>query len=66
MRWAEHVARMGYRRCASRVLVEIPQGKTPLGRHGRRWEDNIETDLQETVFGGMDWIFAIYIYEFIY
>jgi hypothetical protein len=52
---------MGDRRCGSRVLVEIPQGKTPLGRNGSRWEDNTETDLQEAVFGDMVWIFTIYI-----
>jgi hypothetical protein len=30
------------------------EGKTSLGRHGRRWKDNIKTDLQEVVFGGAD------------
>jgi hypothetical protein len=38
---------MGEMRSANRVLVETPQGKTPLGTHGRRWEDNIKMDLQE-------------------
>ena len=33
-----------------------PEGKRPLGRPRRRWEDNIKTDLQEVGFGGMDWI----------
>ena len=32
MRWAEHVARVGERRGAYRVLVEKPEGKSPLGR----------------------------------
>ena len=41
MRWAAHVARMGERRVAYRVLVRKPEGKRPLGRHRRRWEDNI-------------------------
>ena len=33
-----------------------PEGKRPLGRPRRRWEDNIETDLQEVRYGGTDWI----------
>ena len=32
------------------------QGKRPLGKLSRRWEDNIMTDLQKVRFGGMDWI----------
>ena len=39
-----------------RVLVEKPRGKRPLGRPRRRWEDNINVDLQEVGCGGMDWI----------
>jgi hypothetical protein len=39
-----------------RVLVGKPEGKRPLGRPRRRWEDNIRMDLQEVVFGGKDWI----------
>jgi hypothetical protein len=38
------------------VLVGKPEGKKPLGRTRRRWEDNIKMDLQEVVCGGMDWI----------
>ena len=33
-----------------------PEGKSPLGRPRRRWEDNIKMNLQEVGFGGMDWI----------
>ena len=33
-----------------------PEGKRPLGRPGRRWVDNIRTDLQEVGCGYMDWI----------
>ena len=34
-----------------------PEGKRPLGRHSRRWEDNIKMDLQEVgMWRGMDWI----------
>jgi hypothetical protein len=35
-----------------RVLVEKPEGKSPLGRPRRRWEDNIKMDLQEVGCGG--------------
>ena len=38
------------------VLVGKPEGKRPLGRPRRRWEDNIKMDLQEMGYGGMDWI----------
>jgi len=47
---------MGERRGLSRVLVVTPEGKRPLGRPRRRWEDNIKMDLQEVGGGGMDWI----------
>jgi len=42
MRWAGHVARVGKRRGVYRVLVGKPEGKRPLGRPRRRWEDNIK------------------------
>ena len=38
------------------ALVGKPEGKRPLGRPRRRWEDNITMDLQEMVCGGMDWV----------
>jgi hypothetical protein len=47
MRWAGHVARMGEERGVHRVLVGKPEGKRPLGRPRRRWEDNIKMDDQE-------------------
>ena len=56
MRWAGHVARIGERRGVCRVLVGKPEGKRPLGRPRRRWENNIKMDLQEVGCGGMDWI----------
>ena len=56
MTWAGHVARMGERRGVYRVLVGEPEGKRPLGRPRRRWEDNIKMDLHEVRCGGMDWI----------
>jgi len=46
----------GVRRDVYRVLVGKPEGKRPLGRPRRRWEENIKTDLQEVGCGGMDWI----------
>ena len=46
----------GERRGLYRVLVGKPEGKRPLERLRRRWEDNIEIDLQEVGFGGVDWI----------
>jgi hypothetical protein len=46
----------GERRGICRVLVGKPEGKRPLGRPRRRWEDDIRTDLQDVGSGGMDWI----------
>jgi len=43
MRWTGHVARMGEGRGVYRVLVGKPEGRIPLGRPRRRWEDNINT-----------------------
>jgi hypothetical protein len=47
MRWTGHVARMGEEGKVCKVLVGKPEGKTPLGRPGRRWEDGIIMDLVE-------------------
>jgi len=52
MKWAGHVARMGERRVAYRVLVRKSEGKRPLGRPRHRWEDNIKMDFQEVRCGG--------------
>ena len=53
-----HVARIGERRGVYRVLVGKPEGKRPLGRPRRRWENNNNNklDLQEVGCGGTDWI----------
>ena len=56
MRWAGHVARMGEDRGAHRVLVGKSEGKRPLGRPRRRWEDNNKMDLQEVGGGRGDWM----------
>jgi len=47
---------MGERRSVYRVLVRKSEGKRPIGRHRRRWEDNIKMDLQEVGIGGNDLI----------
>jgi hypothetical protein len=55
MRWAGHVVCMGEERGVHRVLVGKPEGKRPLERPRRRWEDNIKTDVQEVGGGRGDW-----------
>jgi len=52
--WAEYVASMGESRDVYRFLVGKPEGKRPLGRPSRRWEDNSKMDLQEVGYEGMD------------
>jgi len=47
---------LGKRRGVYRVLVGKPDGKRPLGRPRRRWEDNMKMDMQEVGCGCMDWI----------
>jgi hypothetical protein len=44
------------KRNAYRILVGKPEGKRPLERTRRRWDDNILIDLREIGWGGMDWI----------
>jgi hypothetical protein len=56
MRWAGHVVRMGEVRGAYSILVGRPEGRRPLGRPRRRWEDNIKMDLWEIGFWDVDWI----------
>jgi hypothetical protein len=59
MRWAEHVAHMGERRGAYRILVGRPEGRRPLDRPRHRWEDNIKMDLKEVGWGawtGLSWL----------
>jgi hypothetical protein len=47
MRWAGHVECMGEMRNGYNILVGKSEGKRPLGRSRRRWEDNIRRDLWE-------------------
>ena len=56
LRWAGHIARIEEGRGVYRVLVVKSEGKRPLGRPRRRWEDNVKMDHQEVGCGGMDWI----------
>ena len=56
MRWAGHVARMEEGRGVHKVLVGKPEGKRPLRRPRRRWEDNIKMDLEEVGRGCGEWM----------
>jgi hypothetical protein len=54
MRFSGHVARMRETGNACRILVGKPEGKRPLGRPRRRWEDKIKLKFREVGWGGMD------------
>ena len=56
MRWAGHVARVVEGRDVHRVLVGKPEGKRPLGKPRRRWDDNIKMALREVGCGGGEWM----------
>jgi len=56
MGWTGHVANMGERRGAYKILAGKLEGRRQLGRPKRRWEDNIKMDLHEVGCGGIDWI----------
>jgi hypothetical protein len=56
MRWAGHVARMGEKRNAYRLLVGKPERRRPLERPRRRWVDNIRMGLVEVEYSDVDWI----------
>jgi hypothetical protein len=47
---------MGEERNVYRVLMEMPEGKRPLGRPRRRWDDGIRMDLRKIGCGSVDWI----------
>jgi hypothetical protein len=53
---AEHVAHMGEKKNAYRVLMGKPEGKRPLGRPRHWWHSNIKMDLTEIGWSGMNWI----------
>jgi hypothetical protein len=54
--WYFKLAKNSEVRGAYNILVERPEGRRPLGRPRRRWEDNIKMDLREIRFGDVDWI----------
>jgi hypothetical protein len=54
MRWTGHVARMTEERKVYKVLVGKPEGRRPLGRPRRRWEDEVRIDLREIGLGCVD------------
>jgi hypothetical protein len=54
IKWARHIARMASMRNAYTVLIGNPEGKSPLRRPGRRWEDNIKMHM-EIVWEYVDW-----------
>jgi hypothetical protein len=56
MGWAGHVAQIGDKRNAHRILVGKPDGNRPLKRPVYGWEDNIKMDLREIGWDGMDLI----------
>jgi hypothetical protein len=56
MRWAGQVACMGEERNAHRILMGKPEGKRPPEKPRYRWVNNINIDLREIEWNGMDWI----------
>jgi hypothetical protein len=56
MRWSGHVARIGEKRNAYRLLVGKPKGRRPLGRPSRWWLDDTRIYLVEVGWGDVDWI----------
>jgi hypothetical protein len=56
MRWVRHVAHMGRGEVFPGFFFGRPEGKRPLGRPRRRWEDNIKMDLREIGIDGANWI----------
>ena len=56
LKWARHVATMEEGRSAFRILTGKSRGKKPLGRHRRRWKDNIRMDLKEVGINMRNWV----------
>jgi hypothetical protein len=54
MKWAGHVARMGAKRNAYKILKGKPEGRRPLGRPRHRWVDNIKMDIRQIGSNGLD------------
>jgi hypothetical protein len=53
---ARHISRMGDMRNVYKVLVRKPEQKRPLGRHRRKWENNISKELREIVWEVVNWM----------
>jgi hypothetical protein len=60
MRWMGYVARMGEERKVYKLLVGKPEGKRPLGRRRRRWEDWIGMDLRKIGWEDVEWVQLAY------
>jgi hypothetical protein len=56
MRWVGHVACMGKMRNVYKILVRKREGKRLLGKHNRRWKENIRVDVTETGWEVVKWI----------
>jgi hypothetical protein len=56
MKLSRHVAATGDKSGAYMVLMGRPEGKRPLKRRRRRWDDTIKLNLKDVGWGGMDWI----------
>jgi hypothetical protein len=56
LKWGGHVARMVEGRSVYTILIGRSEGKIPLGRPRRRWEDNIKMDLRKIGMNGANWI----------
>ena len=56
LRWAGYIVRMEEGRSAFNILTGIPEGKRPLGRLRRRWEDNIRMNLKEIGINTRNWV----------
>jgi hypothetical protein len=56
MRWSKHVARIGGKRNACRLLAGIPERKRPLRKPRRVWVDNIKIDIEDIEWDDMNWI----------
>jgi len=59
MRWAGHVTSVGKMRNACNILVTKHEGKRPLGRNRRRWQEDIRMNLREIVWGRVDWMHLV-------
>ena len=56
LRWAGHVGLEEEGRSTFKILTGKPTGKRPLGRPGRKWEDNIRMDLEEIGINAGKWV----------